>query len=319
MARRYTPHELRSFDKPFKIRLYYPKPTLIELNKVSQMMTAEELKQYIKTELKLEEDDSNWRLRVYNSFEDTMLQPIEGDSKTLLEHNLRETVTLTVEVKLSAEVFEEYDPRLIILNVNVWRPGLFYLTEEHLKPLKIKIRDDETYDTLHHIIKERTGLENPVVIRRTFVSGGNNADVVPLSNKTLVGLRFFNNLNLYVEEKTATTKWQEEFDSEKYRITVNYNNPLTQASGEVCFDNRRTLKDLKTCLGGLIGIAYSEFRIKSSRSSGELMGKKRLIDLRMVGQASVYLELGKSIKDIINISAAKAVNTLTGVGYSKQS
>ena len=48
--------------------------------------------------------------------------------------------------------------------------------------------------------------------------------------------------------------------------------------------------------------------MKLNKSSSELSGRKRLSDLRIVGEMGLYLELGKSIKDIINISKCNIKN-----------
>lgn len=74
-------------------------------------------------------------------------------------------------------------------------------------------------------------MSNPKVLRRTFVKYNNVAQQVFYNtNTTLIGLRFFNNLVLYVEEdeKEAEAKWQKEFDNERYKVTIKYNNPTTQ-------------------------------------------------------------------------------------------
>lgn len=35
----------------------------------------------------------------------------------------------------------DYDPKNIIIKVNVWREGLTILTEQYLRPIKIGIRE----------------------------------------------------------------------------------------------------------------------------------------------------------------------------------
>ena len=39
-------------------------------------------------------------------------------------------------------------------------------------------------------------------------------------------MRFFNCINLFVEEKTEELKWPKEFEMEKYWCLIKYNNPL---------------------------------------------------------------------------------------------
>ena len=44
-------------------------------------------------------------------------------------------------------------------------------------------------------------------------------------SKSLNELRFFNCINLYVEEKTESLKWENEFEMERYRCLIRFNNP----------------------------------------------------------------------------------------------
>lgn len=53
---------------------------------------------------------------------------------------------------------------------------MFY--ERELKPIKIRIRDDEPFSSLLEIIKQQTGIASPKVIRRTFFKGNNVAEVI---------------------------------------------------------------------------------------------------------------------------------------------
>lgn len=46
---------------------------------------------------------------------------------------------VAIETKAKTDVFEEYDPKQIVVKVNVWRPNITILTEKYLKPIKITI------------------------------------------------------------------------------------------------------------------------------------------------------------------------------------
>lgn len=75
-------------------------------------------------------------------------------------------------------------------------------------------------------------------------------------SKTLLKLRFFNSINLYIEPSVEGSKkflWDEEFEAERHRFQVKYNNPMIEDSDdnrkEFYFDNRKTFNELKQKLG----------------------------------------------------------------------
>ena len=71
-------------------------------------------------------------------------------------------------------------------------------------------------------------MKNPVIIKRTFGSGKSYEEFELGDNqqKTLISMRFFNGINLYVEpENTCRLLWDQEFETERYRCLINYNNP----------------------------------------------------------------------------------------------
>ena len=71
-------------------------------------------------------------------------------------------------------------------------------------------------------------MKNPVIIKRTFGSGKSYEEFKLGDNqqKTLISMRFFNGINLYVEpENTGRLLWDQEFETERYRCLINYNNP----------------------------------------------------------------------------------------------
>ena len=57
----------------------------------------------------------------------------------------RENIYLYVETKKDEEAFEEYDPRKIIVKINVWKPNIIMVTEKKLKPIKIYISELSKY------------------------------------------------------------------------------------------------------------------------------------------------------------------------------
>lgn len=88
---------------------------------------------------------------------------------------MKDQISLMIEKKAQDEVFEVYDPRKIGIKVNVWREGLTFLSEALLKPFKIMIYDEAPFSELIQQIEEKSGLTNPVILRRTFTSGKNSS------------------------------------------------------------------------------------------------------------------------------------------------
>ena len=86
--------------------------------------------------------------------------------------------------------------------MNVWRDNLTILTEQYLKPIKVGIREENTFGEFYEKVRQLTNIQNPLLIKRNF-SVGNPFVVYELEEnreKTLISLRFFNGINLYVEE-----------------------------------------------------------------------------------------------------------------------
>jgi hypothetical protein len=85
------------------------------------------------------------------------------------------------------------------------------VTEKKLKPIKISISELAKYDQLYAQIQKQTGIEQVLVIRRNYTSSQPITAILPEDNsdKKLIDLRFFNNINLYVEEMSDSieVKW----------------------------------------------------------------------------------------------------------------
>jgi hypothetical protein len=240
-----------------------------------------ELKERAKQSFGITEDDSNWRLRRYNRYEDSMLEGFdftpENLAKTLGDLGMKDQVSLIIEKKTSDEVFEVYDPRKIGIKVNIWREGLTLLSEALLKPFKIMIGDEAPFKELMQRIEEKSGINNPIILRRTFTSGKNTSEMLSLPDnmdKTLLKLRFFNSLNLFIEPQHPAGKshlWDEEFEAERYRFLVKFNNPMLEDSEgnrlEFYFDNRKTFNELKQKLGTLVNLPTNEFKVKRSNKT----------------------------------------------------
>ena len=78
--------------------------------------------------------------------------------------------------------------------------------------------------------------------------------------KSFQQLKIYSCLNLYVEELeegTAPTKWELEFEKDKYRCTITFNDPRKQAevpdyTFEISMDTRQTLQELKERVADIV-------------------------------------------------------------------
>lgn len=95
----------------------------------------------------------------------------------------------------------DYDPKNIIIKLNVWRNDLTLLTETYLKPVKLGVREEHTFKEFYNKVEKVLHLKNPIILKRNF-SVGNPYQIFDLeknADRTLISLRFFNGINLYVE------------------------------------------------------------------------------------------------------------------------
>lgn len=258
--------------------------------------------------------DENWRLRRYNKVDDSMNEVYDFSLGAISLNDLgfKEQVYLIVETKTDEQLFEDYNPRKITVKLHLWRENIFSVMEKKRQPLKIRILDESLFDELHAAIVKATGLQNPLIIRRNF-TGIQPITLLDLQSnlgKRLIDLRFFNNLTLYVEEESSEAKWAGEFENEKYRCTIRFNQPGNEAEmEEIYFDTRRTLGELKKHLSELVGLPEDGFRIKRDKNALAEMTtyKKKLSDLRFVAVDTLFLEQGHSSRGSILIHRGEAV------------
>ena len=82
-----------------------------------------------------------------------MLETFTGrEHKTLQELHFNEYKNLVVETKAEGAEWSEYDPHLMSLKLNPWRPDIEFLDEVHLKPIRVQIKDDRRLPELLELI-----------------------------------------------------------------------------------------------------------------------------------------------------------------------
>jgi len=301
-------------EKELLLRVFYKGAEQMVLAKKDQ--TLEELMLIVQSEFEITEEFGNFRLRNYSMNDGILQETYEGkEQKTLEELKFKAHKVLAVETKDSNEKWMEYDPNKIVIKINIWRPNLFELEESALKPHRIYLNNDSTLRMLMKEIEEKFNIpiDRQIVMRRNaYGSRGYtetmNKDEASLE-KNFSALRIFNGLNLYVEEgvrqEGESTKWDKEFESEKHRCTIKFNNPAKDMEGqspiyenEIIVDNRMGLLELKQLIGEYLNIDIDTFIMKRNGKLGtELRDlKNKLVDYNITGYVSIYLQLGVPAK-----------------------
>ena len=85
----------------------------------------------------------NFRLRSYNIAHKIMTDTYTGGEQETLEAlKIYPMRTYALEEKGDEEMFEEYDPSMMEIKVNIWRPHLTDILEETLLPSRMKVKKD---------------------------------------------------------------------------------------------------------------------------------------------------------------------------------
>jgi len=255
-------------------------------------------------------------LRNYSMNDGIMQETYEGkEQKTLEDLRFKPHKVLCVETKDSNENWIEYDPNKIVLKINLWRPNLFELEESALKPQRIYLHNESTLRMLMKEIEEKFNIpvDQQIIMRRNAYGSRGFTDTLNKDetslDKNFSGHRIFNGLNLYVEQgvrkEGESTKWDKEFESEKHRCTIKFNNPAKDMEGqspiyenEIIVDNRMGLLELKQLIGEYLNIDIDTFIMKRNGKLGtELRDlKNKLVDYNITGYVSIYLHLGVPAK-----------------------
>ena len=65
-----------------------------------------------------------------------------GEQETLEALKIYPMRTYALEEKGDEEMFEEYDPSMMEIKINIWRPHLTDILEETLLPSRMKVKKD---------------------------------------------------------------------------------------------------------------------------------------------------------------------------------
>eukprot|EP01017_Pseudomicrothorax_dubius_P002539 TRINITY_DN10114_c0_g1_i1.p1 TRINITY_DN10114_c0_g1~~TRINITY_DN10114_c0_g1_i1.p1 ORF type:complete len:161 (+),score=35.03 TRINITY_DN10114_c0_g1_i1:48-485(+) len=98
------------------------------------------------------------------------------------------------------------------------------------------------------------------------------------------------------------TKWDEEFETEKSRCFIRFNNPASLTSDgspeysiEITSDNRLSLRDLRIRIAETLALAFDAFIMRKSGSFGQELRDldQPLNELGIFNSCNVYIEFGR--------------------------
>mmetsp|Transcript_15613 Transcript_15613/g.13351 ORF Transcript_15613/g.13351 Transcript_15613/m.13351 type:complete len:304 (+) Transcript_15613:133-1044(+) len=128
-------------------------------------------------------------------------------------------------------------------------------------------------------------------------------------SKNLSFHRVFNGVNLYLEEGEykdgEKTLWEKEFDKEKHRVIIKFNDPNNSVEGEganyenqITIDNRKTLGELKRVIAEKLNLDINKFIMKKNGRLGPELRDLHLkiSDFNSLSYASIYIMFGQPSK-----------------------
>ena len=267
---------------------------------ISKSSTLDDLKSICMSKFSLQSlNRDNIRLRGYDIYQD-----IFQETYTNREHFSLESLclynykALVLEVKTDEEVFEEYVPGGITLKICVWTQGIaeqvnVTLAKKIQGALQLQMGRDDTLVMLLQKIEQKCGIpvSSQRVLRRSLNSG--YYEKISRSEdyeKSMLMLRIYEGMALYVEDKTQASNWKYEFERELFRYQIKFNhieaakNDFVDFPNTVVVDSRETVKQLKERIGDLIGLSPDQFVMKrGSRQSTEI----KELNLK-ISQSSLY-------------------------------
>ena len=253
----------------------------------------------------------NCRLRAYNIVNKVMQETYTGkEDHTFDSLSIFPLKTLALETKQSDGSFEEYDPNLITLKVNIWRRDIQVLDEQNMDPTVLKISKENSMEDLMTKLSTEFGIKqkNMKVFKRKAYGQGKNVEELSLAKKIsrkLKILRINDGLNLFIEDgsfdhpdiekysflsKASTdNKWETEFELDRNRFVIKFNVPSDKVddsehkndkektveanidySKQVILDKRMTVLDLKVAVSKELKIGLEELIFKRGAHGTEI-------------------------------------------------
>jgi len=257
---------------------------------VRRSNTLIELKLKILKEFKLNGsiEMKNVRIRSINPHTFKLQEAFEVESKSLEDLNFLQNKTYTIEIKSDQDVFEEFDPNLIYLNICLWNSDYIEIEEKNFKFEKIKFHSKKTLIEFKQIIYRHFNIEEDrdVYFFKKLDYASNNYTIAHIFkeedfSKELDKLNLAENSKLYLEVKSenkinSESQFIKYFDNNCPNIVVKFNYPVET---KIEIQELNLKSDMKIKNKKISRITFSSYKfdlqleLKKSKTLKELKSK----------------------------------------------
>lgn len=160
----------------------------------------------------------------------------------------------------------------MVLKINIWRAGIVALSEDILKPSTLLVQKDLSMVQFLQILKEKYNLANPIVMKRNPMLNQKQLEVLS-TEKSLSQLRVNEGVNLFVEDFSDVSQWEQEFELDQNRLQVKFNRPSTkvldiQYKDFLIVDRRQSVLDLKIQIANTLELSLAELVFRRGGTHG---------------------------------------------------
>ena len=277
-----------------------------------------ELKKQIILQFAIEDAvEEDTRVRAYESYHDIMTKPYDGEleNKTLSESNIYASQGFTIEMKKPDEVFQDYNPDLIRLNIVLWNEeqhssDMLSLEQKSANPLKFYIEKTAKVQQLIAKASQEYNipLDSVYIIRKpmnTTVKSPERISFEANMERTINSMNMYNGATIYLENHSLTSndpsKWEEEFENDKNRISVKFNHPDTKPNhlGQVDYayslvTNREAkFLDFKIQMCELLGVKPENVVVRRGMPQGqEVKDEEKTLRANSIYGSNLFLSYG---------------------------
>jgi hypothetical protein len=271
----------------------------------------------------------NSRIRSINPQTYKMLLAYSDDYKTLDEYSIQSLKSYALEVKKDDEIFEDYNPDIIYINLYKWEDEYKNLEEKDFKFDKMKIDKTLLMTDLKKLIYNQYSIPetDKIILFKKTEYGLNNYQITELftndeemgnqincilSDNSKLFLEIILDSNLNFKENS---NFIQHFDENSANVIINFNFPIKNENnllkkptkirvGTYKFDNsieikkNKNLSELKKRISEVLNISKDQFIMKKNSHNGvELKNLNELIDKHTTSNMNIYIEYGIPQKD----------------------